>query len=210
MTVLITGANRGIGAALVSAYAARGETAIGTARRSANGLWPLDVTRPEDFQTLASRLEKTDLSLLVCNAGIYSDKGKSLDDLEPALWAEAFATNVTGAFLTIRACLPALRRGKGKIALISSAMASDTRAPGGAYIYRSSKAALLNLGRNLARDLAVPVGIYHPGWVQTDMGGSQADITVDQAVTGLMARFDELGPQSTGIFQSYDGAQIPF
>ncbi|AUH65398.1 SDR family oxidoreductase [Paracoccus zhejiangensis] len=210
MTVLITGANRGIGAALVSAYAARGETAIGTARKSANGLWPLDVTRPEEFAALTDRLATTDLSLLVCNAGIYSDKGRTIDDLEPEIWAEAYATNVTGAFLTIRACLPALRRGKGKIALISSAMASDARAPGGAYIYRSSKAALLNLGRNLAKDLEIPVGIYHPGWVQTDMGGAGADITVDQAVDGLVARFDELSPQTTGIFQSYDGTTIPF
>lgn len=210
MTVLITGANRGIGAALLSAYAARGDQAIGTARKAADGLWPLDVTRPEDFDVLAKRLDQTALSLLICNAGIYSDKGKTLDDLDPALWAEGFATNVTGAFLAIRACLPALRRGKGKIALISSAMASDARAPGGAYIYRSSKAALLNLGRNLARDLEVPVGIYHPGWVQTDMGGSHADISVDQAVNGLVARFDELGPQTTGIFQSYDGTTIPF
>lgn len=212
MTVLITGANRGIGAALAAAYAAAGDTVIGTARRETDGLWPLDVTRPEDFTRLEDRLDRnqTALSLLICNAGIYSDKGKGLDDLDAAIWANAFATNVTGAFLTVRACLPALRRGRGKIALISSAMASNERAPGGALIYRASKAALVNLGRNLAQDLDLPVGIYHPGWVQTDMGGARADITVDHAVEGLMVRFDELGPATTGIFQSYDGVTVPF
>lgn len=210
MTVLITGANRGIGEALVTAYRLRGEPVIGTARKANGDLWPLDVTRPEDFDTLSARLDETALSLLVCNAGIYNDKGKTLDDLTPAMWAEAFATNVTGAFLTVRACLPALRRGAGKIALISSAMASDERAPGGALVYRSSKAALLNLGRNLARDLDLPIGIYHPGWVQTEMGGKHAEITVKQASDGLLSRFDELGPQTTGIFQSYDGTPIPF
>ena len=212
MTVLITGAARGIGAALAAGYAARGETVIGTARHATDGLWPLDVTRPEDFTQLTKRLDQDQmaLSLLICNAGIYSDRGKALDDLNAAIWAEAFATNVTGAFLTIRACLPALRRGKGKIALISSAMGSTHRAPGGALIYRASKAALVNLGRNLARDLDLPVGIYHPGWVQTDMGGSHADITVEQSVNGLMVRFDELGPATTGVFQSYDGVMVPF
>lgn len=210
MTVLITGANRGIGAALATAYRDAGQDVIATARRAEGGFWPLDVTRPEDFDQLEKGLQDKALSLLVCNAGIYSDKGRTLADLDAPLWAEAFATNVTGAFLTIRACLPALQRGGGKIALISSAMASDARAPGGALIYRASKAALLNLGRNLAHDLDQPVGIYHPGWVQTDMGGAGADITLDQSVAGLVARFAELGPATTGSFLSYDGQTVPF
>jgi NAD(P)-dependent dehydrogenase (short-subunit alcohol dehydrogenase family) len=87
-------------------------------------------------------------------------------------------------------------------------MASHTRAPGGSYIYRASKAAALNLGRNLAADLkadGIAVGIYHPGWVKTDMGGSAADIHVDQAVAGLMERFNALVLDNTGCFETYDG-----
>jgi len=92
-------------------------------------------------------------------------------------------------------------------------MASHTHASGGSYIYRASKAAALNLGRNLAADLApegIAVGIYHPGWVRTDMGGEAAEISVDEAAEGLIARFAALGPQSTGCFQTWDGHDHPY
>ena len=121
--------------------------------------------------------------------------------------------NVTGVFLTIQSLLPNLRAANGKIAIISSQMASDTTAPGGSYIYRASKAAALNLGRNLASDLKrekIAVGIYHPGWVQTDMGGSSADITVEQSAKGLMQRFSALSLASTGCFETWDGTQHPY
>ncbi|SMC12627.1 C-factor [Roseovarius aestuarii] len=92
-------------------------------------------------------------------------------------------------------------------------MASHTHAPGGSYIYRASKAAALNLGRNLAIDLAsdgIAVGIYHPGWVQTDMGGGAADISVDEAADGLTQRFDALSPKTSGCFQTWDGRDHPY
>ncbi|MEM6374041.1 MAG: short-chain dehydrogenase, partial [Pseudomonadota bacterium] len=78
---------------------------------------------------------------------------------------------------------------------------------GGSYIYRASKAAVLNLGRNLASDLKgeVAVGIYHPGWVQTDMGGMTAEISVEASVDGLMMRFDALSHDTTGCFETWDG-----
>jgi NAD(P)-dependent dehydrogenase (short-subunit alcohol dehydrogenase family) len=130
------------------------------------------------------------------------------------MWAETFATNVTGVFLAVQALLPGLRAaGAAKIAIISSQMASHTRAPGGSYVYRASKAAALNLGRNLAADLApegIAVGIYHPGWVRTDMGGAAAEISVDEAAEGLIARFAALGPASTGCFETWDGRAHPY
>lgn len=210
MTVLITGAARGIGAALAEAHRAKGHQVIATSRHPRDGEWKLDVTNPADFDDLALGLAGRHLDLLICNAGIYNDRGLPLEALDAPLWAQAFATNVTGAFLAVRACLPALRRGNGKIALIGSAMGSDQRAPGGSYLYRASKAALLNLGRNLATDLDLPVGIYHPGWVQTDMGGAQAEIPVAQSVAGLMQRLAELDHASSGCFLSYDGSPVPF
>ncbi|MCW8842366.1 MAG: short-chain dehydrogenase, partial [Rhodobacteraceae bacterium] len=79
--------------------------------------------------------------------------------------------------------------------------------------YRASKAAALNLGRNLAVDLEhirIAVGIYHPGWVRTDMGGAAADIDADESANGLMARFDDLSLKETGCFLSYDGTPIAF
>jgi NAD(P)-dependent dehydrogenase (short-subunit alcohol dehydrogenase family) len=213
MTVLIAGANRGIGAGLLAHYRAAGQTAYGTARNGALDLLPLDVTDPNAAAALAAK-HPDPLDLLICNAGIYHDKGQTLaTGYAPDLWAEGFATNVTGVFLTVQAFLPQLLAAKGKIAIISSQMGSDTRAPGGSLIYRASKAAALNLGRNLAAELAsqgIAVGIYHPGWVQTDMGGAGAPITIAQSVVGLSRRFAELSPENTGSFLNYDGAALPY
>jgi NAD(P)-dependent dehydrogenase (short-subunit alcohol dehydrogenase family) len=208
-TALITGASRGIGAALASELTDRTYDVIGTSTKGGNGLHALDVTDPHSITALADSLKDRPIGLLVCNAGLYLDKGQPLDTgYPPEMWAKEFAVNVTGVFLTVQAFLPALRASRGKIAIISSQMASHTRAPGGAYIYRASKAAALNLGRNLASELkadGIPVGIYHPGWVQTDMGGAAADITATEAATGLADRFAELSLSSTGCFETWDG-----
>ncbi len=208
---MITGASRGIGVGLAEGYAARGDSVIGTTR---DGPHPLDVSNPERHAAFARSLEGQPVDLLICNAGVYLDKGARLEDGYPAAqWAESFAVNVTGVFLSIQTLLPNLRAAHGRIAIISSQMASTEHAPGGSYIYRASKAAVLNIGRNLASDLkadGIAVGIYHPGWVQTDMGGSAAAITVAESVRGLMARFDALDPGRTGVFETWDGRPHPY
>jgi len=215
MHIVITGASRGIGRAMLDAYRLAGHEVTGTGRQATADLFPLDVTDPAGPAALAAHLGERPVDLLVCNAGIYADKGHNLETgFAAPLWAEGFATNVTGVFLTVQALLPHLLRAPaGKIAIISSQMGSDTRAPGGSYIYRASKAAALNLGRNLAADLrprGIAVGIYHPGWVQTDMGGAAADITVDESAGGLLARFEALGLETTGCFETWDGRAHPF
>ncbi|WP_371059868.1 SDR family NAD(P)-dependent oxidoreductase [Rhodosalinus sp. 5P4] len=211
---VITGANRGIGAALGTGLRDAGWTVSGTAR-AGDGFLPLDVRDPESVGALAARLDSVPVDLLVCNAGIYPDKGESLADGYPAeMWAETFAVNVTGVFLTAQALLPNLQISDApRIAVISSQMGSSTRAPGGSYIYRASKAAAVNLGRNLATDLAplgIAVGIYHPGWVRTDMGGARAEIGVEDAARGLIERFGELSVATTGRFLTWDGREHPF
>jgi NAD(P)-dependent dehydrogenase (short-subunit alcohol dehydrogenase family) len=214
MTILITGASRGIGAALRHQMMARGDEVIGTARDPGPGagLRQADMADAAQVARLADGIEALDL--LVCNAGIFPDRGHRLDDgYPPEVWAEAFAVNVTGVYLTIRALLPALRAATGRVAIISSQMASDTKAPGGSYIYRASKAAVLNLGRNIAADLkdeGLAVGIFHPGWVRTDMGGGGAALSPDEAARGLIARFDALTPETTGRFLTWDGREHPF
>lgn len=216
MTPLITGANRGIGLQMLQDYAADGLNPIGTSRGKdtpdvAGASWQtLDVTDAEAQAKMAERLGGKPIDLLVCNAGLYLDKHENLSDgYPPQMWAQMFAANVTGVFMTVQALLPNLQCAKApKIAIISSQMASHTRAPGGSYIYRSSKAAALNLGRNLATDLrglGIAVGIYHPGWVQTDMGGTRAEITPEAASAGLRARFDALSLETTGCFETWDG-----
>ena len=214
MTVLITGANRGIGAALADAYTADGQTVIRTAR-SAPDHHPLDVTDPASPRTLALSLEGQPIETLICNAGVFLDKGQSLDTGYPAqMWADTFAANVTGVFLSVQALLPNLQMAdQPKIAIISSQMASSEQAPGGSYIYRASKAAALNLGRNLAADLSglgIAVGIYHPGWVRTDMGGGSADISVEESAAGLIRRIGALSLDSTGCFETWDGRAHPY
>lgn len=132
MTIVITGASRGIGATLAAQYKGAGEEVIGTARGAGAGA-VLDVTDPASHAAFAASLADRPLDLLICNAGVYLDKGDDLDaGFGPDLWAQSFATNVTGVFLTVQSLLPNLRAAKSaKIAIIASQMGSQTRAPGG-------------------------------------------------------------------------------
>lgn len=219
MTTLITGATRGVGRALLETFAASGEEVIGTYRGTAPtgapGRWlPAEMTDPASIAAIGRALDGAPLDLLVLNAGIYSDKGERLGTgFPPDLWAKMFAVNAIAPFLTIQTLLPNLRAAKGaKIAILSSQMASTTNAPGGSYIYRASKAAVLNIGRNLAAELkpeGMSVGIYHPGWVRTDMGGPGAAIDADAAARGLIERFTALSPRTTGCFETWDGRAHP-
>lgn len=214
MHVVITGANRGIGRALDVRYRDAGHDVTGTARSGGEFL-ELDVTQASDQTRLAETLDSRSVDLLICNAGVYVDKHENLaDGFPPEMWEQTFAANVTGVFLTIQSLLPNLQLAHNpKIAIISSQMASQELAPGGSYIYRASKAAALNLGRNLATDLrhiGIAVGIYHPGWVKTDMGTDAADISVDESAEGLAQRFAELDIATTGCFRTWDGRTHPF
>lgn len=215
MNILITGANRGIGAALLTAAQDRGDTAYGTSRSTGHhALLPLDVRDPASCAALADRLKDTPIDVLVCNAGVYLERNMPADALtDTRLWADTFVTNVTGVYLTAMAFLPHLKRSTApKLAIISSQMGSNTRAKGQSYIYRASKSAALNLGRNLAVDLKpqrIPVGIYHPGWVRTDMGTDAADIGTDDSARGLLQRFDALSLDTTGCFEMWNGDAMP-
>jgi NAD(P)-dependent dehydrogenase (short-subunit alcohol dehydrogenase family) len=228
-TVLITGANRGIGLALAGLYLARGDTLIAIVRRPAEAtaltalggpvpdrltLLPADVTDDAALAAAARAIAGRPIDLLVCNAGMVSGRGGLDDPANTARdWNLLFATNVTGVMLTVKSFLPNVMAAKGKIAMISSRMGSSTRAVGGTYAYRASKAAVSNFAINLAQELkpkGIAVASYHPGWVQTDMGGPQAEIDVGTAARGLATRFDALSLATTGAFDSYDGAPIPF
>lgn len=213
MQIILTGANRGIGAEMTAQMRARGDEVRATSRDGSTGV-TLDVTDTRQIEHLGASYEGP-LDLLVCNAGVYLDKGHDLSTgYDPELWAQTFAVNVTGVFLTIKTLLPALEQSKApKIAILASQMGSSERAGGNAFIYRASKAAVVNLSRNLAIELApkrIAVGAYHPGWVQTEMGGEQADIDAATSAAGLITRFDKLGPDHTGVFENYDGTPMPF
>ena len=215
MKTIITGANRGIGAQMHAHMTSRGDDVIGTTRGDLpDASWiNLDVAKPENFEGMAARMAGQNLDLLVCNAGVYLDKGHDLTGYPAQMWHDSFATNVTGVFQTIQTLLPNLKASKGKIAIISSQMGSSERAAGNGIIYRASKAAALNMGRNLAvalKDDGISVGIFHPGWVQTEMGGSAADITPHDAAAGLIKRFDALSINTTGCFEMWNGEAMPY
>ncbi|MCH2077737.1 MAG: SDR family NAD(P)-dependent oxidoreductase [Rhodobacteraceae bacterium] len=207
MRIVVTGASRGIGDALAEGYRAGGHDVIGTTRAD------VDFSQEDSISRWSSGLSGP-VDLLVCNAGIYQDRAESIDSgYSGDMWAEMMAVNVTGVFLTIQGLLPRLREAENaKIAIISSQMGSSTRASGTSIIYRVSKAAALNLGFNMASALkheGIAVGIYHPGWVRTDMGGSAAEISVEESRDGLMARFDALSLATTGCFETLDGRNHP-
>lgn len=207
MKTLITGASRGIGASLVTHGRERGHDVTGTTRSGPGGV---DVTNASDQARLAEQAGPLDL--LVCNAGVYLDRGVTIETMDAQTMADTFAANVTGVALTVQAQLANLGSGS-RIAIIASRMGSQALASGGGYAYRASKAAAINLGRNFALDLAprgIAVGIYHPGWVRTDMGGSDADVGVEDSVRGLWDRFEALDLDRTGCFEAWDGQTLAF
>ncbi len=215
MHVVITGTNRGIGQELEHRYRVLGHDVTGTSRQ---GALPnqLDVTDPVSHARFAQHLNGKPIDLLICNAGVFVDKGQQLaDGFPPEMWAKTFETNVTGVFLTIQSLLPNLQAAtKPMIAIISSRLGSQELASGGrGYIYRASKAAVINLGRHLSADLqpsGVAVGIYHPGWVRTEMGGDDGDIDVATSAKGLIETFSTLSLDTTGCFLDYQGQTVPF
>jgi NAD(P)-dependent dehydrogenase (short-subunit alcohol dehydrogenase family) len=215
-TYLITGVNRGIGLELEIQANAAGHNVIGTSRVVPDGKnWlQLDVSDADSVAWFTRDIIGRDIDVLICNAGVNLDKGHNLETGYGAdIWAKTMAVNVGGVFSTIQAALPNIRKSRGKIAVISSQMGSNERANGGSLIYRSSKAAITNLVSNLAVDLrgdGIALGSYHPGWVVTDMGGSGADIDAETSAKGLLNRIDILSMETTGVYEGYDGAEMPF
>lgn len=206
MLTVVTGASRGIGAALAAALP--GEV-VGTSRAGGGGLVALDLAGAADFAALRDRLGGRPLDALICNAGVYLDRADGIEDGYPAeMWAASFAVNAAGPFRTVQALLPNLRAARGKVMIVSSQMGASDHAGGGSYVYKASKAAAINLALGLAADLkadGIAVGVCHPGWVRTDMGGGAAAISPEESAAGLLARLDALSPATSGRFETWDG-----
>jgi NAD(P)-dependent dehydrogenase (short-subunit alcohol dehydrogenase family) len=220
--ILVAGASRGIGLELVRQAAARGDEVTGTARgdegiarieQAGGRALRLDVTDEAALAAAGARVDGP-IDLLVCSAGIFRGRGGiGADDNDVEAWSAVLMTNVAGPFLTVRAFLPRIEMARGRIAIISSVMGSSGRAYGGSYLYCASKAAATNLARNLSKELGargIAVGAYHPGWVRTDMGGSGAAISPEESARSLLARFDALSLETTGVFEDHRGQPIPF
>ena len=221
-TVLITGANRGIGLELARAYSERGYQVFAACRESSDELDELadatisgiDVTSEESvaaLQAIAAQLLDAPLDILINNAGIF--KNETLEDMDFDQIREQFEVNALAPLCVTHALLPLMAEG-GKVANITSRMGSmEDNGSGSYYGYRASKAALNAIGKSLAVDLkprGIAVAQLHPGFVQTRMVNFAGDISPQQAASGLIARIDELTLENTGGFWHSNGQQLPW
>jgi len=225
-TVLITGANRGIGLEFARQYAADGWHVIAACRDPAeaedlelvNGdvvKQPLDVTSAESVANLAEAVGGEPVDVLINNAGVYLDRGIAFGEFDYERWRESFEVNVLGPMRLAEGLVAAIGASKRRtMTFITSQMGSIAEnTSGGAYAYRSSKAALNAAVRSLAIDLR-PRGIacllLHPGWVRTDMGGKNATLDVRDSVHGMRRVIEKFELERSGSFLRYNGEAIPW
>lgn len=228
-SVLITGANRGIGFEFARSFADDGWHVHACCRKPGQAkelkelvegtvgavtLHKLDVTNGLKVASLARTLADEPIDILINNAGVYGPRtGFGETDYDD--WMPVFTTNVLAPMRMAERFVEHLAQGERKLIVnISSRMGSiGDNSGGGAYIYRSSKAALNAVVKSLSIDLAprgIAAVVFHPGWVQTDMGGKNAAITPAESVTGMRAVIERLGIADTGKFFNFDGAILPW
>lgn len=218
-TVLIIGANRGIGIELARLWQARGDRVIGACRRSSPELRALgveivegvDVGAEDVVARLREALGDRTVDVLFNNAGILRDE--SLEYLDVAGIEEQFRINAMGPLRVTQGLLDYLPEG-AKVGLMTSRMGSiEDNDSGGRYGYRMSKAALNAAGKSLAVDLkprGIAVGIMHPGYVRTGMTEHRGHIEPREAAERLVDRMDALSLANTGTFWHSNGDVLPW
>ena len=221
-TILVTGANRGIGLALTKHFRARGDEVIGVCRHGSDALAAsgacveagVDVTDAAALSGLAERIKDRRIDQLWLNAGILSrDTLDSLDGQGFEDIRRQFEVNAIGPLMVARALRDSLAPGS-KIAILTSRMGSVADNGSGAYYgYRASKAAVNAIGKSLAIDLAprgVAVYLLHPGYVATDMVDGHGDITPEVAAERLAGVVAGLGQEQSGSFWHSNGSPLPW
>lgn len=229
-TVLITGANRGLGLEFCRQYAAADYQVIAACRNPSHSeqlaalakqyphiqIETLDVADFSQIDALSTKLADYKIDVLLNNAGVYGDQaGRGFGQLDYQTWAGVLAVNVLAPVKLAEAFLPQVQRSdKRLIVALSSLMGSMTdNSSGGSILYRSSKAGLNAALKSLSIDLrptAVGVLILHPGWVRTDMGGPNGLIDAEESVSGMRKVIDNFSLADTGRFVKYDGSALPW
>jgi NAD(P)-dependent dehydrogenase (short-subunit alcohol dehydrogenase family) len=223
---LITGANRGIGLALVKAYASRRDKVFAAVRHASDrtsldafaeasrgwvSVIEMDVSDPADIARARRKLEAEPIDVLINNAGIPGPDRQSATDMDYDGLVETLNVNAIAPLRVANAFLPNVKAARGKIITLSSQMGTMQSASFESLAYRVSKAAVNRLMRGLATELkpqGVPVLIVHPGWVKTDMGGEGAQLTPEESAAGLLKLVDKLDLVSTGKFLSWTGKEL--
>jgi len=228
-TILVTGANRGLGNEFVEQYLNEGNDVIATYRnenssmdliemgneRSNLKLLQLDVTSNKSLNSFAENLGDSPIDIFINNAGVYGPRNSSFGNVDEENWIPAIKINAIAPILLTQLIIKNIRSGADKkLIYITSKMGSiDDNKGGGAYVYRSSKTALNAVVKSLSVDLeneGMTVALIHPGWVKTDMGGPNALIDKDTSVRGMIEVISNLDISSTGNFYNYDGSIIPW
>lgn len=229
-TVMITGANRGIGLEWTRQYAESGWTVIASCRHPEEAddlkalarkhpqlsVHRLDVTTADQLRTLQLDLRDARIDVLLNNAGVYLDRFMDgFGGIDYDVWLRTFAVNTLGAVRVSETFIEQVSRSEKKqVVATSSHMGSiaDIGAPG-SYAYRSSKAALNAAMKGLSHALSprgVGVLLLHPGAVKTRMGGPESTLTPEESVRGMRAVVDNFKPAMSGRFFRHDGEEIPW
>ncbi len=221
-TVLITGAARGLGLDFVKQYAAKGWKVHACARSPESlkevagdiHLHKLEVTDYGAVKALASELKGEAIDVLVCNAGVSGSEAGDLGRIDPKVWRDTFEVNALAPLMMAEAFVEQVAASKDrKLIAISSRLGSITHNDGARYAYRASKTALNMEWQSLSKDTAAKgliCVVLHPGWVQTDMGGKAATLTIAQSVPSMVKVIDGLKPADNGRFLNYDGTELPW
>ena len=222
-TIMITGASRGLGLEFARQFYSEECRVIATCRnpKKANELnsigdidvHSLDVTDDKSVANLADKLRGENIDILINNAGVIGQRD-GFGRLNYDIWAETMDTNVFGPMRVAEAFRDnVLNSEKKQMIFITSRMGSITEAVPNAYVYRSSKAALNMAVKCLSVELeqqGLIAVLFHPGHVQTDMGGQAAPVTPQKSIEGMKNQIVALTHDDNGCFLSYDGHQIPW
>jgi NAD(P)-dependent dehydrogenase (short-subunit alcohol dehydrogenase family) len=217
--VVVTGANKGIGLNFCKQYSAQGYRVTAVVRTPSEELQALDVkiisdidvSNADDVVTLANYLHGDKIDILVNNAGIFHNE--TLADMDFAAIEKQISVNSIAPIRITHALQQSLGI-DAKVAMITSRMGSIADNGSGGYIgYRMSKAALNAASVSLAHELKdkkIAVGLFHPGFVQTQMVNFAGDISPETAAERLIKRIDELNLSNTGGFWHSNGETLPW
>ena len=224
-TVLVTGASRGIGSELVKQYSADGAQVIACVRDTAaapgldgvNGnvrVVQMDTGSPESIAAAAAQVGDQALDVVINNAGYVGGAKQGIDDVDLDEWHRTLDINTIGPLLIARAFKANLAAsGDGKLMNVTSQLAASTWPFGGMLVYSSTKAAFSKVAQILALDWKedpITVALVHPGWVRTDMGGPNAEISAEESASGIRSLIAGLTKADSGKFYKWNGDIHPW
>ena len=225
---MITGANRGLGLEFARQYAGEGWRVLGCCRNpsaaaelndlaASNGaatVHALDVDDGASVARCRPISSRQAIDILINNAGVIGSRGGGLGSMDYEAFEPCLQTNVLGPLRVAEAFIDSVGAShQRKLLTISSRMGSISQTAANSMVYRTSKAAVNMLMACVSSELGpkgIVTAVFHPGWVQTDMGGAGAAMTAVESVGALRRTFARLGPADNGCFINYDGSPIPW